>query len=221
MFNYADFFTYHPLELDAKLIVPTKKVYEQLGFQLNSLYHDIRSVLINAHREVATVAKQVYEHPVETVINWVDACAVLYAQAQTVVVPLYQQLQVSAQSGKENLIHYAQAWWENPTQVTVSTFKPITDYVSTVANQSTMYWQAFSENPEQFIATACLPLTNYLSLVGNEAEAILISHYYALGELFTVLMAQPSATLQALYHHSLSALLDSYFNIISSLLSIV
>ncbi|MBZ4202624.1 MAG: hypothetical protein LAC70_05785 [Methylovulum sp.] len=70
--------------------------------------------------------------------------------------------------------------------------------MSTAAEQSALYWQAFSENPEQFIAFACLPLTNYLSLLTDEAEAVLLSGYYALGQIFTLLMAQPLASVQAL-----------------------
>ena len=69
--------------------------------------------------------------------------------------------------------------------------------------------------------TALAPITGYLSSLSENVEAILVSSYYALADLFSLLMAQPSATFQALYRNALSALLDVYFEVISSLLVMV
>jgi hypothetical protein len=78
----------------------------------------------------------------------------------------------------------------------------------------------FMDNPEQFMLSALAPITDYMTSHSADAEAILISSYYALADFFSLLMAQPSATLQALSHNALSALLDVYFDVISSLLVI-
>ena len=77
----------------------------------------------------------------------------------------------------------------------------------------------FMANPEQFMVTALAPVTAYLSSLTHDAEAVLLSSYYVLADLFSLLMSQPSATLQALYRNTLSALLDFYFDVISSLLT--
>lgn len=224
IFNQPDFFTIRQLDLENKLVLPTTQLYGQVSFQLKALYHDIRSVLTEAHSVVASAAKQVYEHPVETLTAWYDQAAytggTLYAQVQAVVLPIYQDWQVQMNAGKEKSGQYLQAFWDSPEQVTLSTFEPVTRYVTTVAEQSGRYWQMFLDNPEQFMTTALGPVTGYLASLSEDAEAVLISSYYALADLFSLLMAQPSATLQALYRNTLSALLDVYFDVISSLLVI-
>ncbi|MCK9397811.1 MAG: hypothetical protein M0Q44_19750 [Methylobacter sp.] len=223
-FNQPDFFTIRQLDLENKLILPTTQLYGQVSFQLNSLHQDIRSALIDAHGVVAAAAKRVYEHPVETLTAWYDQAAytgtAFYAQAQTAVLPVYQNWQAKVSTGKEKTGQYLQAFWDNPEQVTLAAFEPVTRYVATASEQSERYWQMFMDNPEQFMLTALAPITDYMTSHSADAEAILISSYYALADFFRLLMAQPSATLQALSHNALSALLDVYFDVISSLLVI-
>lgn len=222
MFNQPDFLTIRQLDLENKLVLPTTKLYGQVSFQLKALYQDIHDVLVNAHSVVATAAKQVYDHPVATLTAWYEQAAqtgtALYAQAQASVLPVYQDWQVQANTGKQITGRYLQAFWEHPEQVTAATFEPVTRYVSGIAEQSGRHWQLFLDNPEQFMAGTLAPITDYLSSLSAAAEATLISSYYVVAELFGVLMAQPVAVLQALYRNSLSALLDVYFDIISSLL---
>ncbi|MDD2722571.1 MAG: hypothetical protein PHH59_00930 [Methylovulum sp.] len=222
MWNPSDFLAFRQLDLDNKLILPTQKLLSQVSFQLNSLYQDIRNALIDAHRFVAGAAKQVYEQPIPTLTAWYEQSAnsskVLYAQVQGTVSPIYQDWQVKLSAGKEQAGQYLQAFWDNPEQVTVATFEPVSRYVADVADQSARYWQAFMENPELFVSTTFAPITAYLSSLSDEAEAVLTGSYYALADFFSLLMAQPSATFQALYRNTLSSLLDVYFDVVSSLL---
>ena len=224
LFNHPDFFTHRELDLENKLVLPTAKLYNQAVFQLNALYQDIRSVLIDAHSVTAATAKQVYTYPVETLTAWYDQAAqtgaVLYAQAQATVLPVYQGWQVKLNVGREKAGQYLQAFWDNPEQAAATAFEPVSRYAAGAVEKSTQYWQAFSDNPEQFMASALAPVSNYLVSLSEEAEALLLGSYYALVDLSGLLMAQPSATLQALYRNSLSALLDVYFDVISSLLVI-
>ena len=224
MFIDPDFFTIRQLDLENKLILPTTKLYSQISFQLNSLYQDIRNILIDAHQIISVAAKQVYEHPVETITAWYEQAAyttsALYAQAQTAVSPVYQHWQVQVNTGKEKTTQYLQDFLDNPEQVTRATFEPVTRYVTTIAEQSEQYWQLFMNNPEQFIAATLAPVTDYLASLTKDTEAVLINSYYALTNIFNVLMAQPLATVNTLYRNTLSSLLDVYFDVISSLLII-
>lgn len=224
MFNQPEFFTIRQLDLENKLILPTTQLYGQVSFQLNALYQNIRSALTDAHNVVATAAKQVYAHPMETTAAWYDQAVytggALYAQIQAVVLPVYRDWRVQLNRGKEATVQYLQVFWDNPEQVALATVEPVTRYVTTAATQSGQYWQMFIDNPEQFTISALAPVSAYLASLTEDAEAVLISSYYALAELFGLMAAQPSATLQALYHNALSALLDVYFNVISSLLVI-
>ncbi len=225
MFNQSDFFTIRQLDLENKLILPTTKLYGQVSFQFNALYQDIRRVLIDVHSAIATTAKQVYEHPVATLTAWYEQAAytstALYTQVQTATSPIYQDWQIKVNAGKEKTGQYLQAFWDNPEQVTLATFEPVTRYVTAVTERSDRYWQLFMDNPEQFMSNSLAPVTHYLASLSDNAEAFLISNYYTLTHLFSLLMTQPSSTLQALYRNTLSALLDAYFDIISSLLVMV
>lgn len=62
---------------------------------------------------------------------------------------------------------------------------------------------------------------DYIGLSLEAAEAYLIGLYSALGDLLNLLLEQPGATLTALYHNTLSAALDVYFELVSSLLSLL
>jgi hypothetical protein len=208
MLNQQDFLTLNQLDLDNKLILPTQKLLNQVNLQLNRLYQDIRSALIDAHSSVATTAKQVYEQPGETLDAWYE---------QTLL-PLYREGQISLSTGTEQAKQYLYAFWDNPRQVTEASVEPLTLYMLDVADQSAQYWLAFTVNPELFISTAFAPITEYLSTLNDAAEVVLVNGYYSVVELFSLLMAQPSITLQAMYHNTLSALLEIYFDTISSLL---
>jgi hypothetical protein len=222
MFNQPDFFAIRQLDLENKLILPTTKLYSQVNFKLNALYQDIQTVLIDFHGKVAVAGKQLYDHPVETLTTWYEQTAytgnALYAQVQTSVLPIYQDWQVKVNAGKDATSQYLQAFWNNPDQVALAAIEPVTRYVTAVSVQSEHYWQLLLDNPEQFMVSAFAPVTGYLVSLTQETEAVLISSYYALAELFRLLMSQPSVTLQALYHNTLAALLEAYFDIISSLL---
>lgn len=222
IFNQPDFFTLRQLDLENKLILPTTQLYDQVSFQLNTLYQDIRSVLIDAHSVAAAAAKQVYAHPAATLSAWYDQAVftggALYAQTQAAVLPIYRDWQIQVNKSTEATSQYLQAFWDNPERVTLATVEPVTRYVTSVATQSGQYWHLFIDNPEQFAVAALAPITGYLASFSKDAEVVLINSYYALADLFRLLMAQPSTTLQAVYHNTLSALLEVYFDVISSLL---
>jgi len=211
MLNKSEFFVLRELDLETKLYLPTRQLCQQIGFQLNTLYQDIRCALSDAHTQVASVAKQVYAQPTETLTAWYDQAVyhgtLFYAQAYTALMPAYNQARQSLQ-----------AFWNNPEQVTVAALEPVSRYASDVAGQTAQYWQAFIDNPELVMSTAFAPVVAYLSALGDSGEALLLSGYYTLAELASLLMEQPTATLQALYHNALTSLLDVYFNIVSSLL---
>lgn len=225
LFNQPDFFMAQPLDLENKLIIPTVKLHTQASLQLNTLYENIRNLLIEAHTYVATLAKQVYAQPVETLAAWYGQAAytatTLYADAQSYVLPIYQQWGTQFTIGKEQAGQFLQAFWRDPEQVTLAALAPLKAHVATATTYSEQYLQPLLDNPEQFLWDALAPINNYLNSFTESAESILIGTYYALLDLFKLLMAQPSETVRALYQNSLSALLDVYFDAISSLLTMV
>jgi hypothetical protein len=181
------------LDLENKLFLPTSKLYAQLNIQMQTLYQDIRSALIDSHALLASSAEQLYEQPGPTLAAWYD-------QAASRAAELHAQI-------NEELLPKAQASYQ---QLVVD--------VADAGRETQLYLQNFMENPEAAAAAAIQPVTAYLAAASEAAEAALVSGYYALGSLLSQLMKQPAETLEASIHYLLSELLELYFQAVSSLL---
>ena len=176
-------------------------------WQLNSLYQEVKEALFSFHGMVSAEAARFYQHPVETATAWygqaVEYGSHVYASVSEQMLPraeaAYQQvvadvIEFGHQTGK-----FWQAFYENPEAVTVSLMEPVSARVDSMINAS------------EFYISSSLEAT----------EAYLIGLYSALVDLFNLLLEQPGATLTALYQNTLSALLDVYFELVSSLLSLL
>lgn len=218
MFDRPEFINIPALDLDNKLILPTLQLYQKIEFKLSALYQDIRSILVDAHTYLADVALQWYKHPRESF-------TATYDRFENDFLPkadaFYQHWEMQAMAGVDQVERYLQAFWDNPEQTTQAMLEPVSCYFASATEQTERYWQSFIDNPEQFAVDAMAIATNYLASFTDSIEVILISSYYTLLELFQILMAQPSAALQALYANTLSRLLDTYYDLISSLLIMV
>jgi hypothetical protein len=181
------------LDLENKLFLPTSKLYAQLNIQMQTLYQDIRSALIDSHALLASSAEQLYEQPGPTLAAWYD-------QAASRAAELHAQI-------NEELLPKAQASYQ---QLVVD--------VADAGRETQLYLQNFMENPEAAAAAAIQPVTAYLAAAAEATEAALVSGYYALGSLLSQLMKQPAETLEASIHYLLSELLELYFQAVSSLL---
>ncbi len=181
------------LDLENKLFLPTSKLYTQLNVQLQMLYQDIRTALIDSHALMASSAKRLYEQPGPTLAAWYDQTAGRAAE-------LHAQI-------NEELLPKAQASYQ---QLVVD--------VADAGRETQLYLQNFMANPEAAAAAAIQPVTAYLAAATEATEAALVSGYYALGSLLGQLMKQPAETLEASIHYLLSELLELYFRAVSSLL---
>lgn len=211
IFNQPDFLTVRQFDFENKLVLPTKELYTQLNFKFNALYENIHAILSDAHSYLAAAAQQFYDRPVETLATW-------YGQAAYTTNNLYTEIQSHVSPIHESWGIKAKEFWANPEQVTISTLEPVKRFATENAEQ---YLQPFLDNPEQFLANAFAPVADYLTGITGSAESILIGSYYALLDLFKLLMEQPSEALRALYQSSLSGLLDVYYQAISSLLTML
>jgi hypothetical protein len=181
------------LDLENKLFLPTSKLYAQLNAQLQALYQDVRTALIDSHALLASSAKQLYEQPGPTLAAWYDQAAGRAAE-------LHAQI-------NEELLPKAQA-----------SYQQLVADVADAGRETQLYLQNFMENPEAAAAAAIQPVMAYLAAATEAAEAALVSGYYALGSLLGQLMNQPAETLEASIHYLLSELLELYFRAVSSLL---
>lgn len=205
IFNNPDFLVLKPLDLENKLFLPTTKLYSQTVWQLNNLYQDIKTALTNFHSYVSAQGQQFYEHPVDTATAW-------YGQTVDFGARVYAAM-------SDRLLPKAEAIYQDT----------VADVVE-LGHQTSTFWQAFYENPEAFTASLIAPVTAKInSLVGVSGDyinasidatgAYLMSLYAAMVDLFKLLLEQPGATLTALYQNTLALLLDSYYELVTSLLN--
>jgi hypothetical protein len=221
--NEQDFFSIQQLDLENKLFSPTAQLFSQVRFQLNNLYQDIQNTLIDAHSMVASSAKQVYDQPVPTITAWYEQAknsgAALLNEAQTNALPAYHNMLAQWSTGKAHALQHFRSFWDNPEQTVLTALEPVIRYTTTASAKAGHTVQLFLDNPEQFMAAALAPVTAYLTSFTENSKAVLISTYHALTDLFNLLATQPLTALQTAYHGTLSALLDVYFNVISSFLT--
>jgi hypothetical protein len=78
--------------------------------------------------------------------------------------------------------------------------------------------QFLLDDPGRYLVASLSPATAYLASVADNAKITLTASYATLPDVFTVLKDQFSMALKALYHNTLSALLDVYSDAISSML---
>lgn len=222
MFNKSDFLAIPQLDLENKLVLPSHQLYGQMSFQVKALYQDIHDLLISAHEVIALTAKHAYENPVTTFTAWYDQATQFstnsYAQVHSTLLPLFQDWQGQFTVAKQEAGQYFQAFRENPEQVAQATFEPVTRLALAVTEQSEQHWHLFLQSPEQFISDLLAPISSFVKTFSADAEANLISSYYALAGVVDMLLAQPVVALRAMYSNTLSVLLDVYFDIISSML---
>ncbi|PKM11520.1 MAG: hypothetical protein CVV13_08820 [Gammaproteobacteria bacterium HGW-Gammaproteobacteria-3] len=207
IFNNSDFLALKPLDLENKLFLPTSQLYTQTVSRLNSLYLDIKQALIDFHSALATQAQDLYQHPVETTSAWygqaVDYGANVYASISGQWLPkaeaAYQQSMIEVSELGQQFGQFWQTFYDNPEAVTISLIAPVSTHFTNMIDAS----------------------GSYISSTIAVSEAYLKSLYSALTELFNLLLEQPELTLNALYQNTLSALLEIYFGLVSSLVTVL
>ncbi|NOS73947.1 MAG: hypothetical protein HOO93_04160 [Methyloglobulus sp.] len=78
--------------------------------------------------------------------------------------------------------------------------------------------QFLLDNPGQYMVATFSPATAYLASVAGSAEIMVTASYATLADVVTLIKDQPSMAFKALYHNTLSAMLDGYSDAVSSLL---
>ncbi|MGR9085830.1 MAG: hypothetical protein ACU841_02005 [Gammaproteobacteria bacterium] len=223
VFNASDFLNVQQLDLENKLYLPTAKLYSQVRFQLNALYRDVADALRDVRSVVESTAREIFDRPLETMTAWYEQAgnrgADLYSQTWDSVVPVYQNWHARIVTGKEHTLQHLKSFWNNPEQTIRAALEPVNRAVASASELAEKNLQLFLDNPEQYAASAMAPVIDYLSTMTENSKAVLINSYSALVELLGMLIAQPSATLEAVYTNVLSALLDVYYAVISSLLA--
>lgn len=201
------------------------RLYNRLSAELQDWYGDLGRTAVDVHASVATAAHELYQHPAAAMTAWYqhagDKGGALMTKAQAELQPIYQQWQTTLNVGKakaDRAVDYLQNAWEHPQQTALSALEPVTRSAASAAAQAEHYLQLFLASPSEFTASMLAPLSAYIKTESASAKAALIDSYHTLVDMASLIAAQPGLTLHALYNKTLSALLNVYYDVVSSLL---
>ncbi len=185
------------LDYQAKVIAPTQQLYIQLSEQASVLFTQVKESAIDFHAKVSEMGLEIYEQPVETATRW-----------QTEAVEKSNQLYVIV---NDNILP---AIKDDYDKIMIS----ITDY----GLQSYQSFQMFLDNPEKITVEAFTEfnqsLSTYLDKALDVSSIILNNLTNKADEIINLLIEQPIEAMKDFYYQSLTNLLNSYFDIISSVL---
>ncbi|MCF7969616.1 MAG: hypothetical protein K9L22_00430 [Methylococcaceae bacterium] len=185
------------LDYQAKIIAPSKQLYAQLSEQANELLAQAKESALELHAKVAETSLGFYEHPVETATRWqaeaTEKGNQLYATFNDNILPAvkadYEQLIVTLVDYGLQSRQSFQVFLDNPEQMTVEAFT------------------AFNQSLSAFIEHSLKVSSLMLNELSSKAS-----------EIISLLIEQPMETIEAFYYQSLTTLLNSYFDIVSSAL---
>lgn len=182
------------LDYQEKIIAPTKQLITQLSEQANVLLAQAKESALELHDKVAEVGLEFYEHPVETATRW-------QAEATEKSNELYATF-------NDNILPAVKADYD---QLIVT----LVDY----GLQSRQSLQVFLDNPEQITVEAFTALnqslSTYIDNALNVSSLVLNDLSSKADEIISLLIEQP---IETLYYQTLTNLLNSYFDIVSSAL---
>ncbi|RLA18087.1 MAG: hypothetical protein DRQ62_14185 [Gammaproteobacteria bacterium] len=185
------------LDYQAKIITPTQQLFDQISEQANALLVQAKESALELHAKVSETGLELYEHPVETATRW-------QAEATEKGNQLYATF-------NDNILPAVKADYD---QLIVT----LVDY----GLQSRQSFQVFLDNPEQITVEAFTALnqslSTYIDKTLDVSSLILNDLSNKAGEIISLLIEQPMETMEAFYYQSLTNLLNSYFDIVSSAL---
>ncbi|NOQ13131.1 MAG: hypothetical protein GQ583_01445 [Methyloprofundus sp.] len=185
------------LDYEIKIFAPTKELYQQLSQQANELFEHAVISTQEVHAKIAETGLEFYNHPSQTASRWQTELSgksdELYTFVNDNVIPAakadYQHLISVATDYGVQARESIQFFIDNPKLVTVETFS------------------RFNQGLIHFFDSSMNVSTQVLNDIGAQA-----------GEIIDFLSNDPLQGIESLYYDSLSVLLNSYFDVVSSLL---
>lgn len=188
------------LDYHAKVVAPSKQLYEQLSTQADEFIAQAKESALELHARVAESSLEFYQHPTETATRWqaiaVDKGNEYYATLNNEIIP---KLQADYQHLASNVADYGiqsrqsfQFFIDHPEKVTVEAFSSLNQALITFLDRS------------------------------MDVSAMILDNLSAKAtEIINLLIEQPIETMENIYYESLASLLNSYFEVVSSLIATV
>ena len=158
------------LDLENKLYIPMQQLITQIQLDLVSFYTSIRQTSIDVHNSLATLGKELYDSPVETLTLWFNQASgygtELYAVFAEQLKPLaetsYEEMLTSASDYAVKIRDTVGYVTENPEQVTAEAIASMTSTRTAAGNVSAEIVALLLEQPLQTLEPAYMELLSSL-----------------------------------------------------------
>lgn len=184
------------LDLENKLYVPTTQLFGQLQVDLTAIYESSRNNLIQIHREIALLGREFYDAPLETLAIWYD-------QAVSYGTGLYAD------------------WLDNVLPRVEERYREMTDASADFVATARDNIHFMIENPQQVTAEAIQWITDNVTMASTASLELIAQLQDKTTEIVALLSEQPLQTLDAGVKQVLAGLLESYFEMVTSLLAVL
>jgi len=202
------------LELESKVIEPSKQLLNVLEANFNTLTLAVKRVLTEFQNSVIETGKQFYDQPQQTLTAWFDqAIAKSTELSNSMNNETIPELEIFYQSNLTQLELFNEHWMANVKQAALSSSNyAVSFYENPVAMSAQLYAQ-IEQAASQFSA---LGLEWF-----NQFKAALILIYQASVAAINVFFDAPMATVEGLYYQTVSSLLDLYASLIGATLDVL
>ena len=203
------------LDLENKLILPSKALYKALQTEFTALYQTARDNLISLHGDVAQATQNLYQHPKETLSVWKDLAA--------------RKADVTLNAFNTRVVPELEASYQKTVAVLDSGYQQLSADLGRLRVETRSFVEALSAHPEETSAQVYSRVTTGLQQAGQEiaqlsrqagaeASADIQATLAALRQLYETgkavsleLLDAPTATAAELYYRLTAALLDFYY----------
>ncbi|MGR8935199.1 MAG: hypothetical protein ACU837_12530 [Gammaproteobacteria bacterium] len=203
------------LDLENKLVLPSKALYKALQTEFTALYQTAREHVISLHSEVAQATLKLYKHPSETLSVWKEHAA--------------RDAHVAVATFNDRVVPQLDASYRKTVALLDHGYRQMSADIGRLSTETRSFVETFSAHPAETSAQVYARVAADLQHAGQEivqlsrqagveATADIKATLAALRQLYETglaisqeLIDAPAATAAAVYYRLTAALLDFYY----------
>lgn len=203
------------LDLENKLVLPSKALYKALQTEFTALYQTARDNLIGLHSDVAQATLKLYKHPTETLSVWKERAA--------------RDTDVALAAFNERIVPQLDASYRKTVSLLDHGYRQLSADIGRLSAETRGFVEAFYAHPAETsaqvysrVATGLQHTSQEIVQISRQAStettADIKATLAALRQLYETglavsmeLLDAPAATAAAVYYRLTAALLDFYY----------
>lgn len=199
------------LDIDSKVILPSKQLIATLELKLSSIYQAIRETIVELNNSITAMGQEFYDRPLETVASWYD-------QAVTKSVDMSNAI-------NNEVIPELNGFYQSSLQTVQEINQEWSNYINDSALKVSEYLLAIYENPKEmseksyeYLAETASQVTAMASEVYAQFVQAVTAIYQSSKTAINLFLDAPQASAESMYLQVASWFLELYSSLISSVL---